>query len=153
MAVYLPVRSVNRSQNAIRRDLQRHSALGAIQVVGSLTASNASVVVVTGAVCSAGSGSNISVTAGELRDRSTGAYVAVPSSSNSPAVTNNASGNPRIDLAVADNASGAVTVVAGTAAAAPVAPATPAGKTPLFTFTVVTGGGVPSSFVDVRPRP
>lgn len=176
MALYLPVRPLSRgsvrvridtqnlkdpqttyyvdvSSGKVRKDLAHHVSIGQVVTVGNLTATNSDGVVVTGGVVSAGAASNINVTAGELRIRSTGAAVAIPASTNAPAVTNNASGNPRIDIAVTDNATGTVTVVAGTPAASPVAPAVPAGKTPLYSFTVVTGGGVPSSFVDIRPRP
>lgn len=178
MALYLPIQALNRSQ-AVRigsgatgvmvkstgityvdisvggnkRDLAHHASIGAFIVVGALTVANVDPIVTNGGVVSAGGASNVNVTAGDLKNRSTAVVTPIPASTNSPAVTNNASGNPRIDLAVADNTTGVVTVVAGTPAVSPVAPAIPAGKTGLYTFTVVTGGGVPSLFVDVRPRP
>lgn len=101
MAVYLPVQALNRSQNirigtggtavqlvpgttsyvditngAVKRDIQRHSALGAILVVGSLTGSNTDTVVATGATATA-SNLVITVTAGELRKRSTAVHTTI----------------------------------------------------------------------------
>jgi hypothetical protein len=173
MAVYLPIRSVSRSQNvrigqqkilpdttyyvdissgSTKRELNHYQAIGSVIAVGQLTATNSDAVVVTGGVVSAGTGLSVNVTAGELRTRSTGLYVNGASATNS-AIGANASGNPRIDLVVWDNTSGAVSVVAGTAAASPVAPATPAGKTALATVAVANGASAPGTITDVRPRP
>lgn len=101
MAVYLPVQALNRSQNirlgqgasavqlvsgttsyvditngAIKRDIQRHSAIGAILVVGGLTASNLDTIITTGATATA-SNLVITVTAGELKKRSSGVFTTI----------------------------------------------------------------------------
>lgn len=173
MSLYLPVRAISRSQSVrvgnqrltstatsyvdisdgkTKRELQNHQALGSVVVVGQLTANNSDVVVTTGGLGSAGTGLSVNVSAGELRNRSTGVYVAGASATNQ-ALTANSSGNPRVDLVVWDNTTGAVSVVTGTAAASPVAPTAAAGTTPLFTVAVANGASAPGTITDVRPRP
>jgi hypothetical protein len=173
MAIYLPIQALNRSaalridgqkilptaisyvdvsKASVRKELAYHSSIGQVYVTGPLTGNNSNTVVVTGGAVTAGAGLSVNVSAGEIRDRSTGLYVAGLAATNS-AIGANASGNPRIDLVVWDNTSGAVSVVAGTAAVAPVAPATPAGKTLLATVAVANGAGAPGTITDLRPRP
>ena len=142
---------VDLSDGPSRRDLAHHLALGAVIVVGGLTNSNSDWVVVDGGVVTAGTGLTVNVSAGDLLQRSTGAEKSGASATNST-IASNSSGNPRIDLVSWDNTSGAVTVTTGTAAASPVAPATPTGKTPLATVAVANGASVPGTITDVRPR-
>lgn len=177
MPPYLPVRALNRSQGLRfgkvgttkpsattttyvdlgdgeqRRDLAHHATLGAIFPVGPLTNSNANVVVTTGAGFTAGNAlNNSTVAAGELKDRTTALYTAIVANSG-VTFTANASGNPRIDLVVVDNVTGVVSVVAGTAAATPVAPSAGATQTPLYQVAIANGASVPGAVTDVRPRP
>lgn len=103
MAVYLPVQAINRSQNirlgqgatavqlvsgttsyvditngAIKRDLQRHSAIGAILIVGGLTASNLNTIVASGATATVtGSTLVVTVASGELKNRATGVFTPI----------------------------------------------------------------------------
>lgn len=177
MPPYLPVQAVSRSQGVrigtpgkqvpqapgasvyvdlgdgnSRRDLQRHQAIGALIVVGTLTTTNVDPVVTNGGLVSAGAGLTVNVTAGDLKNRSTGAVVNGAAATNA-VIAANASGNPRIDLVNWDNVSGAVSVVTGTPAASPTIPATPAGKTTLATVAVANGAAAPGAITDVRPRP
>lgn len=188
MALYLPVRPISRSQalrvgqppsavylksqtttyyvdisnGTVRRDLMHHLAIGAVVVVGALSANNVDVDVASGAVVVAGTAANsvrvadpltttkTSGTAGELRVASTGVYVTIPVT-DSIAITANALGFTRTDLVVVDNATGVGTIVVGTTLG--VAPATPAGKTGIATFTVANGTSTLGPITDVRPRP
>jgi hypothetical protein len=179
MATYLPVRSLNRSQQvrvgttkltpdttsyvditdgAVKRDLQRHSAIGAVVVVGGLTGSNTDAVVNTGAVVDQGTSAAdliLGVSAGEIRVRSTGAVVAVAANNAVVTLTAADATNGRLDLVVADTTSGVVTAVAGTPAATPVLPSTPAGKVALARVTVAANatGIANAAITDIRPRP
>lgn len=185
MSEYLPVRALNRSQNVrigqgahavklthdttsfvditdgnVKRDLQRHAAIGAYVVVGPLTASTADVVVVgqgDGVVTPHSSGLSVDTTAGELLNRQTGVRVPIVAASATATPVPATSGQSKIYLIVVDNSTGVVSAVGGTAATTgtEVAPATPAGKTPLAQVDIVhTDTGVdPSEITDVRPRP
>lgn len=185
MAVYLPIRALSRSQGVrignqrittdttayvdisdgkTRRELQNHSALGSVIVVGPLSSSNSDVVVDSGYVVSEGTTNTnltVGVTAGELRNRATGVSVAYAGSADSGATLAAADGtNPRVDLVVADNTSGAVSKVDGTATAGANltnktgAPAVPAGKTKLA-YTLLAAGATAitnANIQDARPR-
>jgi hypothetical protein len=181
MPPYLPIRALNRSQNVrigkqkilstatsfidlgdgpTKKEYTYHSTLGAVYPVGGLTNSNSDTVVDYGATVVAGTAANsvrvadplnttkTTGTAGELRIRSTGVWVTIPVT-DSIAITANATGSTRVDLVVVDNVTGVGTIVVGTT----VAPATPAGKTAVATFTVANGGSVLGPITDVRPRP
>lgn len=172
MAVYLPIRALNRSsairvdgqklsatvtsyvdisKGSVRKEIAYHSSIGQILHVGSITGSNVDQVVNAGGLVTAGAGLTVNVSVGEMRVRSTGAFVVGAAATNST-ITANASGNPRIDLVVWDNVTGAVSVIAGTAAASPVAPSASATQTPLATVAVANGAGAPGTITDVRPR-
>lgn len=178
MAPFLPVQSLNRSQNIrigagasavnlkpgvtnfvdlgdgpSKRDLQRHSAIGAILVVGGITASNSNVVVKDGGVVTAGAGLTVNVSAGDLRDRTTGVETSGAAATNH-ALTAADGTQDRTDLVWWDNVTGAVGHTNGTLASAgnSVAPATPAGKTPLAKVLVAATATVPGTITDQRPR-
>lgn len=158
MAPFLPIRALNRSQQVriggtkvktdtttyvdlgdgkSRRELGNHTALGAVIVVGTISNTNADVVVVFGVNTDEGAANNDMVVrtyAGEIRNRATGTVIAVVLSDTTLATAH--ATLDRIDLVVVDSTSGAVTKVDGTAAASPVAPATPAGKTAIASVSV-----------------
>lgn len=175
MALYLPIRAYNRSQNvriartkisptattyidisdvATRKEFTYHSAIGAVYAVGAVTASDSDQVVWTGGVVSNGSGLTVNVTAGEIRTRSTGVFVTGVAGTNF-ALTVADGTQDRTDLIWWDGTSGAVGKTNGTLAAAglSVAPATPAGKVPLATVLVAATVTSPGTKTDVRPRP
>ncbi len=149
MAQYLPVRAFNRSQQVRigkqrvtptattfvdisdalqRKELAYHSAIGAVIPVGPLSASNADVVVNSGAYTDEGAANNdliVRTYAGTLRNRQTGATVSVTQTDTTLSAAD--ATNPRIDLIQVDATTGAVTKKTGTAAASPVAPTPDAG--------------------------
>lgn len=175
MATYLPIRSISRSQSVrigtqvvtpstttyvdisdgkTRRDLSHHTAIGAVIVVGPLSANNSDAVVISGGAVTAGTGLSVNVSAGELEVRSSGVHV------NGAAATNHALSAAhatldRTDLVWWDTTSGAVghTNGANAAAGTSVAPTTPAGKVGLATVLVAATATVPGTITDVRPRP
>lgn len=150
MPQYLPIRAFNRSQqvrigkqkvlpNATtfvdiddpvsRKELGHHSTLGAVFVVGPLSASNADVVVQSGASTDEGAANNDMVVrtyAGTIRNRQTGATVSVPQTDTTIAAADGT--NPRNDVIQVNTTTGAVTKVTGTPAAAPTTPAVTAGN-------------------------
>lgn len=130
-----------------RRDLAHHSAIGQYVVVGGTD-----VAVVSGVVASAGTGLSFSVSAGSLL-RNDGSTITVAGVSNS-ALTAADSSHPRVDLIVVDKASGAASKVDGTAAVAPVAPATPSGKLAIAEVLVATSAttSAGTTYTDVAPR-
>lgn len=178
MAVYLPIRGLNRSSNVrvgnqkltvdtttyvdisdgnVRKALAHHSTLGQYIVVGGLTANNSDFYVETGAVVDQGSSASdliVGVSAGDLVNRATGARVNVAATTTAATLAAADTTNGRIDLVVADGSTGAVTAVTGTPAATPVAPTTPAGKVPLATVTVAANatGVANAAITDVRPK-
>lgn len=81
---------------------------------------------------------SVRVDAGAIFDGTTLAEIAVQ---NSPTITA-PSVNPRIDRIVVDRASGTVSVVSGTEAASPTAPAIPAGKCPIAQVTLAPSSTV-----------
>lgn len=156
MSSFIKVRAISRSQQVrigntkvtrdqwvaidvdnavVRRDLERHSAFGAVVAVGPITASPG-VAITSGGVVDEGVSATdlaIRVTAGTLRkeDGSTVAIVAGTPSVSAADVT-----NPRIDNVVVTNTTGVVTIVAGTAAALPVAAAVAVNTTKLAEIAV-----------------
>jgi hypothetical protein len=176
MPTYLPIRAFNRSQKvrignqsiktttntyidvddaAVRKQLGYHSAIGAVYPTGPLTDINVAVVVEFNGGIVTATNLTPSVATGELYNRDTASYITLTGTGTQTAlVAPVTSGQSRIDLFVADNATGAVTPVAGTAAAtgSQTVPATPAGKTALARVTSVNGSTA-LTIVDVRPRP
>lgn len=168
---FLPVRAFNRSQKVriggrqlsptrntlinierkdVQRDWARHSAIGALAVVGSPITTTEDGVVHGGTPSQTG---NYQVTVGAgswVRDNGTAVTFdsAVKSITDDTALT---SGQARIDR-VSVNSSGVVAVTAGTAAAAAsaAAPAVPANSVTLALVTV-TKGGTAAVVEDRRP--
>lgn len=139
----------------VRRSLAKHAAIGAFTPVGAAPNATGAPTIVSGGAVTAGAGLSVNVSASEIRPDGpgvTGPYLAGTAATNL-AIGANASGNPRIDLVTHPVAGGAAAVTAGTPAAVPVAPATPAGKIPLATVAVANGAVAPGTITDVRPRP
>src|SRR4051812_12408897 len=103
MAVYLPIRALNRSSavringqkivpgvtayvdisaSGVAKELAYHSAIGQVFVVGALTGSSLDQIVVSGGTVTNGAGLTVNVAAGELRTRSTGVFVAGAAATN-----------------------------------------------------------------------
>lgn len=159
MPAYIKVRAISRSQririgNAVvpntgsgvvvdldngkvRRDLQHHMAIGAvIPISTAVDANGLGTIITSGGVVDQGvSGADLAlrVSAGTLRTVN-GASVAIVAGT--PSVSAADVTNPRIDNVVVTDATGVVTIVAGTAAAAPVAPAVAGGTTKLAEVAV-----------------
>lgn len=137
---------INLDDGPTRRDVSKHSAIGALFVVGDALAAFSS-----GVVASAGTTLSFSVSAGVLAREDGNVTVAGVSNS---ALTAADATNPRIDLIVVDAVTGATSKVDGTAAASPVAPVTPSGKIPVATVRVAalatTAAG--TTYTDVAPR-
>lgn len=178
MALYLPIRALNRSskiridnqkivsgvtsyvdvsKGTVIKDVASHSSIGQLLVVGPLTPSNADGVVVSGAVIDQGASASdliLGVSAGEVKTRSTGVHAAVAVTTTAVTITTADGTNPRIDIVVADLATAAITAIAGTAAAAPVAPAVPVTKVPLASVAVAAAAtGLANAVItDIRPR-
>lgn len=177
MAVYLPIRALNRSQNVrigkgatavklsstatsyvditdgnVKRDLQRHSAIGSYIVVGALTISNLDEIVQSG-VTTSPTNLVITVAAGELKVRSTGAFITVAGGTTTLSTAD--ATKDRTDLITVDAVTGAQNHTNGALAnpGLSVAPATPAGKIPVATYLVAATATVAVLVADVRPRP
>lgn len=174
---YLPVRAISRSQKVrlgrasnsqvtvgttfyadlsdgnVLRDLQHHQAIGALVIVGPLSNSAVDDVVVSGGIVTNGTNLAVNVSAGEIRKRSTGVFVTGAAATDF-ALTVAHGTLDRTDLIHWDSTSGAVGKTDGATAAAgtSVAPATPAGKVPLFTVLVAATVTSPGTKTDVRPR-
>lgn len=156
MASFIKVRAISRSQQVrigdtkvtrnvsvavdldkakLRRDLERHQNNGAVIVVGQLTNALGTVVTSGGVVDQGVSASDLAirVTAGTLRLNGGGTVAIV---AGTPSVTAADATNPRIDNVVVTDATGVVTIVAGTAAATPAAPTVAAGTTKLAEILV-----------------
>ena len=144
MAVYLPIRALNRSQRVrignatvtpttttyvdisdgnARRELANHSSIGAVFAVGPLTATNSDAVVHSGTTVTANGSPDqaVDVAAGELRIRSTGTYVTVAAVADLAATAAHAS-LARIDIVQVHTGTGVATYKEGTASATPAAP-------------------------------
>lgn len=128
-----------------RRDVSRHSAIGALVVVGDVPAA-----VVSGVVVSNGTGLTVDVTSGSLT-REDGQTVTVAAADDF-ALTAADGTNPRIDLVTVNNATGAIAKVDGTAAATPAVPRPSGDVTVLAQVRVNAGATSPTSITDVAPR-
>ena len=143
---YLPIRAFNRSQNVRignqkvlpttttyidvndpkqRKEFSYHSAIGAVFVVGGLSASNSDIVF--SGVEASGDGTDLKITTadGTLRNRQDGSVVAVQPATTTLSAADGT--NPRIDIIEVKTADGSIKKVTGTAAVSPVAPALDAG--------------------------
>jgi hypothetical protein len=139
-----------------RRDLQRHGALGAYIVVGSITNTNVNPVVASGGQVTPGTGVSVNVAAGTLHNRLTGADVDGASAANDGLTLTTTSGQSQVFLISWNNTTGAVQVTAGTPATtgSEVAPATPSQSTPLATVDLANGAAsvTAGNITDVRPQ-
>jgi hypothetical protein len=129
----------------VRRDLQHHSAIGALVVFGETLAA------VTGAQVTPGTTTTVSSAAGSLLRRDGTVTFAA---ANNQAVTAADVTNPRIDLLSRNAVTGAVTITAGTAAATPVAPVAPVGQVAIATILVPANAASSAAYTitDVAPR-
>lgn len=163
MAEYLPVRSIARSQKIrvgdqqlspdvtkyvditdgkVKRDLQRHQAIGGLVVVGPVSGSNRGSRVVTGGVVTVGSGTRtVDVTAGEFR-RAVGTYATV-AAADEAAGTANATGAVRVDTVVWTDAAAVAIRIPGAVLDTDV---------PLATVSLANGGAAYTAPTDIRPR-
>lgn len=174
MALYLPIRALNRSQQvriarqkitatatayvdisdlATRKEFAYHSAFGAVYVVGPTSSSKAPQKVWSGTTVTEGvspTDMSIRVLVGELR-KDDGVYVTVAQQDLTVGAADGT--NPRWDIVVVD-AAGTATIVAGVVSATPVLPDTPAGKTLLAKVTVAAldTGISNSEIADLRER-
>lgn len=142
MAEYLPIRAINRSQNVrinkqritstatayidlsnatAKREYQHHSAIGAVFIVGPITANNETYGIVNGGKVTFAEALKVNVSEGTLRNRSTGVTVDIEAKSKL-ALSAASGANPRIDIIEVKIADGSVKKKDGTAAASPVAP-------------------------------
>lgn len=177
MALYLPIRAISRSQNvrvggqkitvdstayvdisdgATRRELHHHQAIGAVIVVGGLSATNSDAVVREGVeVTPQGSpDQTVDVAAGELIIRSTGGRVTVALVDNLAATAAHGS-LARIDIVQVHTGTGVATYKAGTAAATPVAPSPDASNIAVARVARAANDNTIAAgdITDVRPRP
>ena len=177
MALYLPIRAISRSQKVrigtqtavptatiyvdiddipTRRDLHHHMAIGAVIVVGAASASNSATVVREGAVVTANGTPDqaVDVSAGELYNRSTGAYTSVALVADLAATAAHAT-LTRIDIVQVNTTTGVATYKAGTASATPVAATADAGNIVLARIArAATDNTIATADItDVRPRP
>lgn len=177
MALYLPIRALNRSSNiringqkvvpgttfyvdisaaGVAKELAYHSAIGQVYPVGPLTATNAPVVVREGVlVTPQGSpDQTVDVSAGELYNRAAGTYVSVALVDNLAATAAHAT-LARIDIVQVNTTTGVATYKAGTAAASPVAPSADASNIVVATVArAATDNTVAAADItDVRTRP
>lgn len=176
MALYLPVRAISRSQKIrigrqtatrdttiyvdisdinTRRDVEHHQALGALLVVGALSASNVDTIVAWGADTDEGAANNDMVVRtykGELRNRQTGAMVAVAQTDLT--LTAAHATLVRIDIVQVHTTTGVVTKKDGTAAASPVAPTADASNIAIASINVpATDTAITTNQItDLRPR-
>lgn len=171
MATYIKFRAISRSQrirignqtipNAsssvavdidngrLRRDLQHHLAIGAVLPISTEKDAIAlGTGVTSGGIVDQGVSATdlaLRVSAGSLR-QSNGTVVAIVAGT--PSVTAADVTNPRIDNVVVTDATGVVTIVAGTAAAAPSPPAVAGGTTKLAEVSVPANAtAIPDAFI------
>ena len=141
-------RVVDLDNVASRQALTHHSAIGQFVTVGDIPAAVASGVVST-------NGTTITVTtsAGTLL-REDGGTVTVAAANNQALASAPDGTNPRIDLVVVNNGTGAVSQVAGTAAATPL-PARPTGDVTVIAQVRVAAAAATAAGIvitDVAPR-
>lgn len=139
-----------------RRDLARFSAIGALYPVGSITSTDSEVVVIEGGEVTAQGAPDqtVDISAGELRDRSTGEYLSFAASDNEAADAADAD-DPRVDIVQIDVTDGTISYKAGTAAADPVAPDADADNVVLAEIDRAANDNTiaDADITDVRPRP
>lgn len=178
MAVYLPIRALNRSNNiridgqkivpgvtayidiskgSVAKDFASHASIGQVYPVGPLTASNTDGVITTGAIVDQGASSAdliLGISAGEVRSRSTGVHVAVAATTTAVTLSAADATNPRIDIVQVKVSDGSVAKKNGTPAAVPVAPTADAGYIAVANVLVDANatGIANAKITDVRPR-
>lgn len=173
MALYLPIRALNRSSNiridnqkisatatsyinlsnaGVPKDFASHSSIGQVYVVGALTNTNSDIVVSGLVVTADGSDLVLTAASGTLKTRSTGATVISVGGTTTLATADGT--HPRIDLVSVNNTTGAITHVTGTPAVSPVAPAALTGTTAVAKVAVATSATSVSqaNVTDVAPR-
>lgn len=131
-----------------RQALAHHSAIGAVTVVGDIGAA-----IQTGVVCTNGTTTTVTTSAGTLT-REDGQVVTVAGANNQALASAPDATNPRIDLVVVNNGSGAVSQQAGTAAATPAIPRPTGDVTTIARLNVAANASTPAGVVitDVAPR-
>jgi hypothetical protein len=175
MAEYLPIRALNRSQNIriggvrvtptetayvdistaqSRKELNYHSSIGAIVVVGALSTTNSIAVITQGATTNQGSSATdliVNTEPGTVKNRNNGVAVSILLTETTIATAD--ATNPRLDLIQVNYTTGAVTKVTGTAAASPVLKAPEAGNLALAQVEVLANatGIANSKITDKRP--
>jgi hypothetical protein len=139
---------VDLDDSKTRQALGHHTAIGQVFSVGDVLAA-----VKTGVVSTNGTTTTVSTSAGTLL-REDGVTVTVAATPNQALAAAPDATNPRIDLVVVNNGSGAVTQQAGTAAATPVAPRPTGDVTVIATVRVANGATTPAgvTITDVAPR-
>lgn len=176
MALYLPIRAFNRSQQvrigrqkisptatsyidvsdaAVRKEFSYHSAIGSVFAVGPLTDNNSDVIVHWGAATDEGADNSdliVHTGAGELYVRSTGTYVDVAATDSTLSAAHGTL--VRIDIIQVNTTTGVVTKKNGTAAASPVAATPDAGNIAIASINVpATDTAITNNQItDVRPR-
>lgn len=140
------------TNQSARKDLSAHSAIGSYYTVGGLSNSNSDTVVNSGVTTSAAN-LVITVTAGELKVRSTGLFIAVAGGTTTLSA---ASGTEdRTDLVWVNATTGAQGHTSGTTApiGQSVPPAAPAGTIPVAAYFVGKSATTAVLVADLRPRP
>lgn len=139
------------SNQSVKKDLQAHSAIGAYLVVGGLSAWGTESVIMTGATTTV-TNLEVTVAAGELRNRNTGLIAAIAGGVVTFAA---ASGTEdRTELVWVNATTGAVGFTKGTPApvTTSVPPALPAGAIPVAAYLVAKSATVAVKVADLRPR-
>jgi hypothetical protein len=136
----------------VRRDIQRHSAVGAILPVGAVSLTVSSDYYKTSGIAVSGdTGTTVKIASGVLTSRSQGTTVSVSAQTGLKVAAADTT-NDRWDLVVLSN-SGVASVVTGTPAASPALPSAPANK--MATAKVVVHANDASSasytITDVSP--
>lgn len=155
MAEYLPIRALNRSQNVRinkarvsstttsyvdlsdpvqRKEFSKHSAIGAVFPVGSISTSLIVTLDGLGVTVKGGTEEKtLVVAAGELFNRSTGAVILTGATELEITKTTT---KPRIDNIVVKLSTGVASIQTGTAAESPVAPTVEEGYVVIATLTL-----------------
>lgn len=171
MAEYIGIRAVNRSANVrinkvkitstattlidisdptTKKEFGHHSSIGQIYVVSGLSTALIVTQYGLGVTPTETESKKIAVAAGELRNRSTGAVITVPTKELEITKTTT---KPRIDNVVVKLADGVASIQEGTAATEPVAPTVEAGYVVIATLTLakekekITAAGITSTRV------
>jgi hypothetical protein len=183
---FVPQRAYNRSQNvringkkigptgdtfvniedpSSRKELSYHSAIGAVYSTGGLTLSTGDYVVHTGCQATGVGTGVVTFTGGEIYNRVTNSYIALPGGAAFAGQTAPGATTTRIDLYVADRVTGVISVIKGSTAAnagtvghqalqgSTSLPAVPADKLGLC-YAILSGSGPNVDAIrDIRPRP